>query len=155
MRKYKIYTFINLLGLSVGLACVFLIYLFVQDELSYDKFYPKSEDIYRVAVKMKMGERKFDGNTICAPFSPAVMNDFPEVKYAVRLYFRNNILCTYEDKQFVEDKLLRTDSTFFEVFSRPFIYGDPKTALKGTSNIVLTNSTAKKYFGETNPIGKL
>jgi putative ABC transport system permease protein len=155
MRKYKIYTFINLFGLAVGLACVFLIYLFVQDELSYDKFYPKSKDIYRVAVKMKMGERRMNGNTICAPFSPAAMNDFPEVKYAVRLHFWNNVLFTYEDKQFVEDKLLRTDSTFFEVFSRPFIYGDSKTALKGTSNVVLTKSTSRKYFGETNPIGKV
>jgi len=55
MRKYKGYTFINIVGLAVGLACVFLIYLFVQDELSYDKFYPKSKDFYRVATKVKMG----------------------------------------------------------------------------------------------------
>jgi putative ABC transport system permease protein len=155
MKKYKGYSFINVVGLAIGLACVFLIYLFVQDELSYDKFYTKSEDIYRVAVKMKMGERRFEGNTICAPFSPTAQADFPEVKYAVRTHFWNNVLFTYEDKQFVENKLLRTDSTFFQVFDRPFIYGDPKTALYGSGNIVLTESTANKYFGEANPLGKV
>lgn len=155
MRKYKGYSFINIVGLAVGLACVFLIYLFVQDELSYDKFYPKSNDIYRVATKIKMGERKMDGNTICAPFSPNAVADFPEVKYAVRINFWNNVLFRFEDKQFVEDKFLRTDSTFFEVFSRPFVYGDSKTALKGKNNIVLTQSTSRKYFGDLNPVGNI
>ncbi|WP_320018440.1 ABC transporter permease [Labilibaculum manganireducens] len=155
MRKYKGYTFINIVGLAVGLACVFLIYLFVQDELSYDKFYPKSKDIYRVATKVKMGERKMDGNTICAPFSPNAVADFPEVKYAVRINFWNNVLFKYEDKQFVEDKFLRTDSTFFEVFSRPFVFGDSRTALKEKNNIVLTQSTSQKYFGDANPVGKI
>ncbi|WP_461637291.1 ABC transporter permease [Labilibaculum euxinus] len=155
MRKYKGYTFINIVGLAVGLACVFLIYLFVQDELSYDKFYPKFKDIYRVATKVKMGERKMDGNTICAPFSPNAVADFPEVKYAVRIHFWNNVLFKYEDKQFVEDKFLRTDSTFFEVFSRPFVFGDSRTALKEKNNIVLTQSTSQKYFGDANPVGKI
>lgn len=155
MFKYKGYSFINIVGLAVGLACVFLIYLFVQDELSYDTFYPKSKDIYRVATKIKMGERKMDGNTICAPFSPNAVADFPEVKYAVRINFWTNVLFMYEDKQFVEDKFLRTDSTFFEVFSRPFVFGDAKTALQGKNNIVLTQSTAKKYFGDVNPVGKI
>ncbi|MDM8161748.1 ABC transporter permease [Labilibaculum sp. K2S] len=155
MRKYKGYTFINIVGLAVGLACVFLIYLFVQDELSYDKFYPKYKDIYRVATKVKMGERKMDGNTICAPFSPNAVADFPEVKYAVRINFWNNVLFKYEDKQFVEDKFLRTDSTFFEVFSRPFVFGDSRTALKEKNNIVLTQSTSQKYFGDANPVGKI
>ncbi|WP_421920013.1 ABC transporter permease [Marinifilum sp.] len=155
MMKYKQYSFINVVGLAIGLACVFLIYLFVKDELSYDKFYKNSEDIYRVAVKIKMGERGFVGNTICAPFSPTAQADFPEVKYAVRTHFRNNVLFAYEEKQFVEDKLLKTDSTFFQVFDRPFIYGDPQTALHGSRNIVLTETTAKKYFGEINPLGKI
>jgi putative ABC transport system permease protein len=155
MKKYKSYSFINVVGLAIGLACVFLIYLFVQDELSYDRFYPQSENIYRVAVKAKMGERKSNYNTICAPFSPAAQSDFPEVKYAVRTNFRDNILFSYKEKQFVENKLLITDSTFFEVFERPFIYGDPETALHGSGNIVLTESTSKKYFGDANPLGKV
>ncbi|MPQ47817.1 FtsX-like permease family protein [Marinifilum sp. N1E240] len=155
MKKYKGYSFINVVGLAIGLTCVFLIFLFVNDELSYDKFYPKSKDIYRVAVKSKMGERTYDGNTICAPFSPAAQADFPEVKYAVRTHFWSNVLFSYEKKQFVEDKLLRTDSTFFEVFERPFIYGDPKTALSGSGNIVLTKTTSSKYFGDINPVGKV
>ncbi len=155
MKKYKGYSFINVVGLAIGLACVFLIYLFVQDELSYDNFYSQSENIYRVATRAKMGERKSDYNSICAPFSPAAQADFPEVKYAVRTHFWSNVLFTYEDKQFVENKLLRTDSTFFEVFDRPFIYGDPKTALHGSGNIVITETTSKKYFGNSNPLGKV
>lgn len=155
MRKYKGYSFINIIGLAVALACVFLIYLFVRDELSYDKFYPESENVYRVANRIKMGERSMDGNTICAPFSPAAVADFPEVISSARVHFWRNVLFSYEKKQFVEDDLLRTDSTFFDLFYRPFIYGDAKTALKGSKNIVLTQSTAKKYFGDDNPMGKV
>ena len=155
MRKYKGYSFINIAGLAVGLACVFLIYLFVRDELSYDKFYPTSKNVYRVATKIKMGERKMDGNTICAPFSPNAVNDFPEVKVATRINFWNNVLFTHGEKQFVEDKYLRTDSTFFEVFPRPFIFGDAKTAFAEKNNIVLTRTTSQRFFGNENPVGEI
>lgn len=155
MNKFKGYSFINIIGLAIGLACVFLIYLFVQDELSYDQFYPQSEHIYRVANRVKMGERKMDGNTICAPFAPTALTDFPEIKQAVRVHLWNNVLFSYEDRQFVEDKLLRTDSTFFKIFSRPFLFGNPEKALSQSHNIVLTESTSKRYFGEDNPIGKV
>lgn len=155
IKKYKGYSLINIVGLSVGLACVFLIFLYVRDELSYDRFYPQSENIYRVAVKGKMGERKFDSNTICAPFSPAVEAEFPEVKRAVRLYFWTNVLFGFEEKQFIEDKFLRTDSAFFEVFPRSFVFGNSESALKEVNNIVLTRTTSKKYFGDVNPIGRI
>lgn len=155
MGKYKAYSFINVIGLAIGLACVFLIFLFVQDELSYDKFYPNSKDIYRVATKIKMGERKMDGNTICAAFSPTAKDEFPEIKHTVRFNFWTNVLFRYEDKQFIEDKYLRTDSTFFEVFSRTFVFGNPKMAFKLKNNVVLTRSTSHKYFGDENPVGKV
>lgn len=153
MKKYKTYTLVNLLGLAIGLACVFLIFLYVQDELSYDQFYPKHENVYRIVTHSKMGDRVGDFNTTSAPLAPTAVADFPEIKYGARVVFRSNKLFIHKDKKFLEDSFLRTDSTFFKIFPRPFIYGNPETALRG-NNIVLTQSTSEKYFGNRNPIGE-
>ena len=155
MKKYKGYSFINIVGLAVGMCCVMLIFLFVRDELSYEKFYPQSKQIYRVATLGKMGDKIFDSSINCAPLAPTMVSEFPEVKKAVRLHFWENVLVTYNQKQFLEDRVLRTDSTFFEIFSRPFIYGNSTTALKGIRKVVLTKSAAHKYFADENPVGKM
>lgn len=161
--KKKIYTSINILGLGVGMACCLLIAIYVQDELSYDKYHTYTDQIYRVVHAETFGKdlkntappapQDFDvwGN---APVGPALKADFPEVKEVLQLSGRADILLQYADKNFQEEGVFFADAAVFDLFNWKFIAGNPKTALEDPYSIVLPKSTAKKYFGEENPIGK-
>ncbi len=155
LRKHKGYTFINITGLAVGLACCLLIVLFVRDELSYDRYHDNADRIYRITLDALLGEQEIHGPISPAPMAQALVNDFPEVVQATRLFtFRDKTLVRYEDNRFVEERFFFGDSTFFEVFTFPFLQGDPETALVEPNTVVLTESTARKYFGQQNPIGQ-
>jgi putative ABC transport system permease protein len=155
--KNKGFTFINIFGLAIGIACSLLIYLFVTDERSYDKFHKDSENIYRVVKDFVMDDgSKLPDATSPAALAPAMQKEIPEVAVVTRI--RPNWGTTYliriGDKIIQEDKIYRVDSSFFDVFTFPFIKGDPKTALKDVSSLILTESASKKFFGNTDPIGK-
>jgi len=153
LLKNKAYSVINIGGLAIGMACFLLIALYIQNELSYDHYHEKGENIYRV-IHQRNSE---DADTWVwgnAPIGPALKSDFPEIVEKVQFSGRSDILLTYEENSFQESECFYVDATVFDVFSWPLIYGDSKTALETPYSIVLTETTAKKYFGNQNPVGK-
>ncbi|MDW7692433.1 ABC transporter permease [Flammeovirgaceae bacterium SG7u.111] len=159
--KKKLYSFINITGLGVGMACCILILLYVKHELSYDQYHTNLHSIYRVLHAYKsQGEKGKPTNPEdyqvwgSAPVGPALIKDFPEVESYFRFTSPSNWLFEYEDKRFQEDNIVFADSNAFEMFSWKMIAGDPATALDEPYSIVLTEKVAKKFFGEEDPIGK-
>lgn len=151
--KNKGYSVLNILGLAVGLTCFAFISIWVKDELSYDKFNKKADRIFRVTAEIITQAESFKQAVTSIPMAAAFKNDFPEVENAVRLD-RSDAIVQYGDKQFSEDGIVATDPSFFDVFSYSLKQGDPETALNNAYSIVLTESMAKKYFGNENPVGK-
>lgn len=147
------YTLLNVGGLSIGLACFTLIGLWVLDELSYDSFHPKANRIYRVAGTFTDESGQFDQAVTCIPLAPALVNDLPEVENALRID-TNGAIVKQGDKQFSENGILGVDPSFFDFFSFKLLKGDPATALNEPYNIVLSESMAKKYFGDKDPLGE-
>lgn len=155
LLKYKGTSFINILGLSVGIACCILISLFVLDELSYDRYHEKSDQIYRVTLQGIIGTNEFNGAITCAPMAAAMVRDFPEVTAATRFRNFGFPVLRYGEKVFSEERFFWADPTIFDVFTIPFIKGNPKTALSKPNTVVITQTMAKKYFGNENPMGKI
>ncbi len=155
LAKFKIYSFINIAGLAVGMACCILILIYVFDELSYDRFHKNSDRIYRVAVNGALGENNFDAAVSPPTLRNHLMTDYPEVKGVTRVKNFGFPVMRYGDKVFSEEKFFWVDSTFFDVFTVEFVKGDPKTALNQPEAVVLSERMAQKYFGNENPVGKL
>ncbi len=158
MGKQKGYTLINILGLSIGMAACIIILLFVQKEMSYDRFHEKSDRIYRVSRQWfnENGESSLHLGHCAPPFAPLLKNDFEgPIENSVRLLRGFNSLIIYEDKQIEEANFFFADKDFFEVFSFDLVAGDPQKVLAEPNGIVLTETTAKKYFGEEDPMGKI
>lgn len=155
IRKNPAYSFINIFGLALGMGVAILILLYVQDELSYDTYHKKSDRIVRVSREWfnDDGKTSLHLGHVAPPFGPLLQQDFPQVQEAVR-FFQVNPLIKSNDKSFVEDRFFFADSNVFKVFSWKMLKGDPATALTYPDGIVLTKSTAKKYFGSQNPMGK-
>lgn len=155
LKKQKVFSFINILGLTVGITCCFLIYVFILNELSYDNFHKNGRNIYRV---MRVGTDNGDRREIpylSPPYGPALVNDYPDaVQQSVRIA-RDNDLISYNNISFNETNIYLTDDNFFRFFDFKLSKGDPATALKDPNSIVLTASAAKKYFGNEDPIGKV
>ncbi len=154
LKKDKISSIINIVGLAVGITCFLLLVLFILDDLSYDKDYPNADRLYRAYVKLKLGENESIGSKTCGPLGPTLLRDFPEVETYARMGYFGNQIFKYKDKSFREWSIYWVDSTFFEIFQLEFLSGDPKTALTKPNTIVITEETAKKYFGNEDPIGK-
>ena len=155
IKKYKAYSFINIFGLTMGMACCILIMLFVQDELSYDRYHKKSDRIFRLVDSFEnQGELRRHFALSSAPFAPALKRDFPEVKDAVRLFMGRKRMITYQEKKSYEEGILFADASLFNIFTFPLIKGDPHTALAAPNTIVLSNNIALKYFGSEDPLNK-
>ena len=158
ISKNLLFSFINILGLVIGITCSLLIYIFVSDELSYDKFHKDSKDIYRVALHGKLSGREIYTTTTCPPLADAMRSEIPGIEKTVRLISASQgagITFRNDDKSFSEEKVFYSDSTFFDFFSFPLIYGNPKTVLREPNTVVITKELADKYFGDTNAIGKI
>ena len=145
---------INILGLSIGISACFIIMLFVQNEMSYDRFNVKADRIVRVLFKASINGGKIDEATVMPPTAQALKNDYPEVQEATRLRVVGKPKITYEDKTFEEGAFAYVDANFFSVFTIHFLKGDINTALEQPNTVVITEDLAKKYFGDENPIGK-
>jgi putative ABC transport system permease protein len=152
--KHKGYTFINILGLAIGMAACLLIILFVRHELSYDGYHRNSDRIYRVAMAARWGGRDFDIAVVPAATAKAMVTDFPEVEDAVRFRQRGDYIVQYKDQSFREEKIIFTDTTFFKLVSLPLLQGDADRALIEPYSIVLSRKTAQKYFRDEDPLGK-
>jgi putative ABC transport system permease protein len=155
--KNKKLSTINIVGLAIGMACSLLIFLFVQDELKYDKHHADASNIHRVVKDFinDDGSRIPDATTP-GPLAAAMQKEIPEVVAVTRLHpnWGGTTVMQYEGKTISEEKVCRVDSSFFQVFTVPFLKGDPKTALADINSIVITESAARRYFGNDDPIGK-
>jgi putative ABC transport system permease protein len=155
MMRQQAYSAINIAGLSLGIAASLLIILYVADEISYDKFQQGGDRMYRIGFKGRLQGNEFEMATSPAPVAEAIGREIPEVEATIRFGLWRTMPIALADKTFTEEYFLVADSNFFQFFSFPLIAGDPKTALQGANKVVLTQSTAKRYFGEENPIGKI
>lgn len=157
--RYKSNSIINITGLAIGLTCVILIALFVSDELSYDRFFKDANQVYRVNINGKMGDGEFFAANTPPPTGKTLVDNFPEIESYTRIYIPGADVIEYKSgndkKSFNESNVYAVDSNFLEVLSYPMQKGDPKTCLTETNSVVVTNSLAKKYFGDVDPIGKI
>ena len=153
--RNKAYTLINLLGLAIGIASSIMILLFVVDEVSYDRHNEHFRDIYRICIKGKIQGNEVEAALSNAPMGATLKTDFPEVVDFTRLFtFDGDPKVRYEEKVFIEENFYYVDSTFFSVFSSPVVYGNPEGMLSRPNTVVLTEETARKYFGNEDPIGR-
>ncbi len=154
-RKQKMFSLINILGLTIGITCCLMIYLFILNEMSYDKFHANAKDIYRVMRVGSINGEKREIPWLSPPYATALVNDFPDaVQQSVRVSPDNDLI-TYQNISFNEKHIYLTDDNFFTFFSFPLLKGNPAIVLKDPKSIVLTASAAKKYFGNEDPIGKV
>lgn len=161
LLKKKVYSFINIVGLGVGMACCVLIFMFVQDELSFDTYHEKGDRIYRLTHGELPSKNQTENTEVIphwvwhnAPVGPALKSYFPEIDKIVQFSGSSDILLTDGENSFQEEGVFFMDSTALDVFSWKVIKGDPKSALTAPYSMVMTESTAKRYFGEEDPIGK-
>jgi putative ABC transport system permease protein len=155
IKHQKVYTLINISGLSVGLACCAIMMLWVRNEKSFDRFHKNRGSIYRLIKETSTNGNLTLDARIPYPLAETIFGKIPEVKNYTRYQGVEGWRIGYGDKFFYNDFLSTADSTFFDVFTFPFVKGDPKTALKNRNSIVLTESMARKYFGTDEPIGKV
>jgi putative ABC transport system permease protein len=153
--KHKAYSFINIVGLTVGIACCIAIMLYVSEELSYDRYNQNADQIYRPTMSATFNGRDIKSAMSPSPMGPTIYHDLPEVVAFARLHYEGSRVIRYLNKTFTEQKFLWADSSLFDVFTLPFVSGNPKTALTQPNTVVITESTARKYFGNENPIGKI
>ncbi len=151
----RLYTAINVIGLAIGLACFTFILLFILDELSYDKYNKDFKRIYRLEADITISDKSQQVAKSSFAIGPTFKKEFPEVEEFVRFRSVDNSFLKYGDKQFYEDMLYYADSSVFNVFDHQFIIGSPSHALTESNSIVLTRNLAKKYFGDSNPVGQV
>lgn len=155
INRDKFHTLLNIVGLTIGLASFIIIFLYIRDELTYDKHHTQHESIYRIESNFTISGRNDRFAIVPVPMGPAFKLEFPEVQTYVRLLGAGNSLIKYGDKEYYEERFYFADSTIFDVFTHEFILGGPERAITESQTIVLSETTAKKYFGENNPIGEL
>ena len=152
--RNRIFGVINIIGLSIGMAAALILILFVINELGFDRFHEKADRIYRVEDQ-RGPDPANRGFFTMPPLAPALKSTFPEIQDISRIVFwKRNILVSYRDKKFIETNIAMADSTLFDVFTIPFLQGNPKDALRRPNTIIITDKTAQKFFGNENPIGK-
>ena len=152
--KDKAYTAINILGLTIGITCSLFLLLYMLDELSYDRYHKNGENIYRIVSNIKEPDNAFTWAVAQIPMGDELRDNYPEVKNVVRFFNMSRTLYKKDESQFYEEKFYLADSTVFDMFSYDFVKGDPATALDMPFSIVLTEKTAKKYFGNADPLGE-
>jgi putative ABC transport system permease protein len=155
LLRHKGFSAINIFGLAIGMATCLMITLFVQNELSYDRFNKKSGQMVRVIFKVTMQGDNLSEANVMPPVAQTLKAEYPEVLEATRLRPNGYPTIVYGDKSFKEDAFTFVDSNFFQVFTLPLIKGDAKTALLQPFTLVITQAVATKYFGKEDPIGKI
>ena len=156
IAKEKIYSIINVLGLTIGITCSMFLVLYIVDELSYDGFHEKKNNIYRVVTHFQEPDNTFSWPNAQIPLAQELQENYTEVDKAVRLINVGRELMEHEEKdhRFYEEDLYYADSSVFDVFTFPFVAGDPATALVAPNSMVITESMALKYFDDEDPVGQ-
>jgi len=155
ITRNKGYSFINIVGLAVGIAGCLLISLWVKDELSYDRFHENADLLYRVEFEQNYSGRMYHVNVSSHPLGPALKAELPEIEEMTRFTYPEEVMIHFEDKTFYEEGFVCVDSAFFSMFSFPFRRGEAETALKETAVMVITEDLAHKYFGNRDPVGRV
>ncbi|MCF8369723.1 MAG: ABC transporter permease [Bacteroidales bacterium] len=155
ITRNKFYSILNIVGLSVGISAAIFILLYVQDELSYDKYNEKYERIYRVESHFTISGKDDNFAIVPTPMGPALKLEYPEVESFCRLYEAGNTLFRANDKEYYEDYFYFSDSTIFDIFTYELLQGDPYTCLTQAKTIVISEKIAKKYFGDDDPMGQI
>jgi putative ABC transport system permease protein len=154
LRKNKTFSVLNIIGLSIGVACSLLIALYVIDELSYDRFNTQGDHIYRIDEQVKFGDFSYNGAEVPGIMGPAFARDFAAIVQYTRFKATSGIVIRKGGESIREDRAVYADSSLFDVFSLEMIAGDKKTALAAPRSLVITESTARKYFASLDVIGK-
>lgn len=157
--RNRLYSTLNILGLSLSLCAAIIIFLHVIKEISADSHHEKADNIYRAEVELTIDGKPLHAAVTSIPFGEALKNDFPEILDFVRVNYPSmyygDFLIQYRDRAFYEDGVLLVDTNFFDFFNYEFIYGNPGIALTEPNSIILTTETAEKYFGNINPVGEI
>ncbi len=158
LLKNGLFSTLNLLGLAVGVAIFLYLFLYAREELSFDKYNQNAEDIYRVGLTATFDGESNEWAAVPNNIGPDMKAEIPEIKAYARLLYHNfgktGFVSSGQDK-FAERKVYWSDPGLFDIFDLPLVYGNPKTALDGPNKIMLSQSTARKYFGDTDPVGKI
>lgn len=155
ISRNKVFTFLNITGLATGLAASLLIMLWIQDEFSFENFNANAENIYRVEEDQFYSGQRYHVTVTPHPSGPEWMQKIPEIKDQTRINRLPRVLFRYDEKLFFESSVISADSGLFTVFSFPLLSGDKTTMLREPNSIVLSEKLAIKYFGETDPVGKV
>lgn len=155
LLKHKAYSFINIAGLALGMACCILILIYVQDELSYDKFHRDANRIFRVVITIDTRGVPTSFALTMGPLAAALVHDYAEITDAVQILPAGTVqVSPAADRHYYEDRAYLADTSFFHIFSFPLLHGDPAQALAQGNAVVITREKALKYFGQENVLGK-
>ncbi len=156
LYREKSYALINLCGLSLAIACCLILGLYLKSELTYDRHHARHREIYRVANEFTASGASPTFAVTSVALGPLLKQNYPEIKDYVRFRAVSDakVLIRVDEKQFYWDRIYYADDNVFDIFTHHFIYGDPKTALKDPASAVISETFARKYFGDANPIGK-
>lgn len=150
----KFYSAINILGLTAGLVVGIFLLLWIKDELSFDRFHKNQGSIYKIGIEGGTGISKRIFGSIIAPVGSFAKKEIPEVQDAVRIFRIGDATIKYKDKRFTEKNFAFVDPSYFSVFDFPLIQGNQQQPFPDNNSVVLTETTARRYFGDENPIGK-
>ncbi|HEU0110099.1 MAG TPA: ABC transporter permease, partial [Flavisolibacter sp.] len=153
LQKNKLYAIVNIIGLAIGITSCILIGIYIWHELSFDRFHAKADRITRTVWEYNFGDKTNRTASTGTKVGPEFQRNFPEVESYVRTLKYSRVVA-YKDQAFDEKNFLYADPAFFSVFSFPLLQGDPGKVLDAPDKLVVTQSTAKKYFGTNNPIGQ-
>jgi putative ABC transport system permease protein len=153
--RHKGFSLLNIVGLTVGMAAFFLIFLYVCFEVSYDSFHSKADRIYRIVADVPSPTGLQHANNPPLPTTIGMKDQLPEVELTTRVSLGDNWMVIRDDQVFETDDVMLSDTSFFRVFHFPLVKGDPRKALAGPQSVVLSETVAKKFFGSADPIGKV
>ncbi len=153
--REKGHAFINIFGLAIGFTCALLIFAWVYDEVTYDRFHENLDQLYRVEQDQYYNGRAYHVTVTPYPSGPGWEEKIPEINESVRFDHLGNLLFNQEKKSFFESGIIAADPAIFDVFTFPLRYGDPQTALAEPYSMILNQELAEKYFGNENPLGKI
>lgn len=155
LRRRRVYSLIHISGLSIGMACVLLIFLFVRHEMSFDRYHEYADRIFRITMESQEQDRTSHTTLTPNPLAPELLAVFPEIQSAVRINdVHQKVKIQYNDRTYLEDGFILADPSIFDIFSFSLMRGDAARVLESPFSVVISETAAEKYFGDEDPVGK-